>query len=293
MKDKPRITRLYIPGNNPSIMQNIAIFGADTVILDLEDAVPPSNKDAARILVKYALNNVDFGYTEKGVRINSLISPYGKEDLKMAVENGAEIIFLPKVEDSLDIKEVVDYIGDREIWLAPILESAKGILNASRIANASKRIAMVCFGAEDFTRDIGVERTKEGMELLLARQTIVLAAKSAGIQASDTVFSDINDMEGLINETTFVKSLGFDGKGAIHPLQIEPIHRVFMPSSTEIEYAKKVVEAIKEARRKGSGVIALGRKMIDKPVVERAKRVLKLAEMAGLIDKSWRENGDN
>jgi len=285
LKDRLRRTRLYIPGNNPSIMHNIAIFEADTVILDLEDAVAPPDKDAARILVKYALKNVDFGKTEKGVRINPLNTPYGKDDLEMAIENECEIIFLPKVENASDITNIEGYLGKREVWLAPIIESARGILNAPEIATASERVALLCFGAEDFTKDIGAERTREGKELFLARQMIVLAAKSAGIQASDTVFSDINDLEGLINETKLAKSLGFDGKGVIHPSQIKPIHEVFAPTEEEIDYAKKVLDAFKEAEEKGSGVVALGRKMIDKPVVERAKRIIKLAETMGLLKK--------
>jgi len=285
LKDRLRRTRLYIPGNNPSIMHNIAIFEADTVILDLEDAVAPADKDAARILVKYALRNVDFGKTEKGVRINPLSTPYGKDDLEMAIENKSEIIFLPKVENASDITNIEGYFGKKDVLLAPIIESARGVLNAPEIATASERVALLCFGAEDFTKDIGAERTREGKELFLARQMIVLAAKSAGIQASDTVFSDINDLEGLINETKLAKSLGFDGKGVIHPSQIKPIHKVFAPTEEEVDYAKRVLNAFKEAEKKGSGVVALGRKMIDKPVVERAKRIIKLAEMMGLLKR--------
>ena len=284
MKDRIRRSRLYIPGNNPSIMQNIAVFGADTVILDLEDAVAPPEKDAARILVKYCLENVDFGRTERGVRINPLNTPFGKKDLDMVLSSNVELIFLPKTESAEDVKELCSLIGDREIWISPIIETAKGVLNAYEIASADPRVVMLCFGAEDFTRDIGAERTKEGKELFWARSMIVMGAKAAGIQASDTVFSDINDMDGLIQETRFAKSLGFDGKGLIHPSQIEPVHKVFSPTKEEIEYARKVVDALREAEEKGLGVIALGRKMIDRPVAERAKRILKIAEELGLLE---------
>jgi len=284
MKDRIRRSRLYIPGNNPSIMQNIAVFGADTVILDLEDAVAPPEKDAARILVKYALENVDFGRTERGVRINPLNTPFGKKDLDMVLSSDVELIFLPKTESAEDVKELCSLIGDREICISPIIETAKGVLNAYEIASADPRVVMLCFGAEDFTRDIGAERTREGKELFWARSMIVMGAKAAGIQASDTVFSDINDMDGLIQETRFAKSLGFDGKGLIHPSQIEPVHMVFSPTQEEIEYARKVVDALREAEEKGLGVIALGKKMIDKPVAERAKRILKLAEELGLLE---------
>jgi len=284
MKDRIRRSRLYIPGNNPSIMQNIAVFGADTVILDLEDAVAPPEKDAARILVKYCLENVDFGRTEKGVRINPLNTPFGKKDLDMVLSSNVELIFLPKTESAEDVKELCSLIGDRKIWISPIIETAKGVLNSYEIASADPRVVMLCFGAEDFTRDIGAERTREGKELFWARSMIVMGAKAAGIQASDTVFSDINDMDGLIQETRFAKSLGFDGKGLIHPSQIEPVHMVFSPTKEEIEYARKVVDALREAEEKGLGVIALGRKMIDRPVAERAKRILKLAEELGLLE---------
>jgi len=284
MKDRIRRSRLYIPGNNPSIMQNIAVFGADTVILDLEDAVAPPEKDAARILVKYALENVDFGRTERGVRINPLNTPFGKKDLDMVLSSDVELIFLPKTESAEDVKELCSLIGDREICISPIIETAKGVLNAYEIASADPRVVMLCFGAEDFTRDIGAERTREGKELFWARSMIVMGAKAAGIQASDTVFSDINDMDGLIQETRFAKSLGFDGKGLIHPSQIEPVHKVFSPTQEEIEYARKVVDALREAEEKGLGVIALGRKMIDRPVAERAKRILKIAEELGLLE---------
>ncbi len=284
MKDRIRRSRLYIPGNNPSIMQNIAVFGADTVILDLEDAVAPPEKDAARVLVKYCLENVDFGETERGVRINPLDTPFGKKDLEMVLSSSVDIIFLPKTESPENVKELCSIIGDREIAISPIIETAKGVLNAYEIASSDPRVVMLCFGAEDFTRDIGAERTREGKELFWARSMIVMGAKAAGIQASDTVFSDINDVEGLIEETKFARSLGFDGKGLIHPSQIEPVHNVFSPTKEEIEYAKKVVNALKEAEEKGLGVIALGRKMIDRPVAERAKRILKMAEKLGLLE---------
>ncbi|MCK4339311.1 MAG: hypothetical protein KAW87_04925, partial [Candidatus Cloacimonetes bacterium] len=194
MKDRLRRTRLYMPGNNPNLLQNIAVFSADTVILDLEDAVALSEKDAARILVKYTLQNVDFGNSEKGIRINPLDTQYGKEDAEMAVQSGAEIIFLPKTENAKSVLELEDIIKKKEIWISPIIETAKGVLNANEIAASSPKVVMICFGAEDFTKDIGAERTKEGKELFWARSMIVMAAKANGIQASDTVFSDINDI---------------------------------------------------------------------------------------------------
>ena len=279
MKNRLRRNRLYIPGNNPNLLQNISVFSADTIILDLEDAVAQTEKDAARFLVKYALQNVDFKNSEEGVRINPLDTSFGNADAEMAVKNGAEIIFLPKTENARQVKELEKIVCDKDIWISPIIETAKGVLNANEIAGASPKVAMLCFGAEDFTRDIGAERTKEGKELFLARSMIVIAAKANGIQVSDTVFSDVDDVEGLEAETRFVKSLGFDGKGVIHPNQIEIINKVYKPIPEEIEYAKKVLDALETAKKQGKGTASLGRKMIDKPVAERAKRILKLAEI--------------
>lgn len=278
MEDRLRRTRLYIPGNSPNLLQNISVFSADTIIMDMEDAVAPQEKDAARILVKYALQNVNFGGTEKGVRINPLDTPFGEEDARMSVKFGAEIIFLPKTENASQVVELEEIIGDKEIWISPIIETAKGVLNANEIASASEKVVMLCFGAEDFTRDIGAERTKKGKELFWARSMIVMAAKANGIQASDTVFSDMADIESLEVETRFAKSLGFDGKGVIHPRQIEPINAIYMPTQEEIEYAQSVIEALETARRQGKGTASLGRKMIDKPVAERARRIIKISE---------------
>ncbi|MCK4357189.1 MAG: HpcH/HpaI aldolase/citrate lyase family protein [Candidatus Cloacimonetes bacterium] len=287
MKNRLRRTRLYMPGNNPNLLQNIGVFSADTVILDLEDAVAPSEKDAARILVKYALKNVNFGNSEKGVRINPLDTPFGKEDAEMAVQARAEIIFLPKTEDIESVLELANIIGKKEIWISPIIETAKGVLNANEIASASSKVVMICFGAEDFTRDIGAERTKEGKELFWARSMIVMAAKANGIQASDTVFSNVDDIESLEKETIFIKSLGFDGKGVIHPGQIEPINKVFKPTEEEIDYAKKVLEALETAKKQGKGTASLGRKMIDKPVADRARRIIRMSveRKAGSVER--------
>lgn len=279
MKNKLRRNRLYMPGNSPNLLKNISVFSADTIILDLEDAVAQFEKDAARFLVKYTLQNVDFGDSEKGVRINPFDTPFGKSDAEMAVKNGAEIIFLPKAENAEQVKALEKIIGNKEVWISPIIETAKGVLNANAIAAASQKVVMLCFGAEDFTRDIGAERTKEGNELFWARSMIVMTAKANEIQASDTVFSDVNDNDGLEAETRFAKSLGFDGKGIIHPNQIKIINKIYEPTYDEIEYAKKVIDALDTAKKQGKGTASLGKKMIDKPVAERAKRILELAKI--------------
>jgi len=291
VKDRLRRTRLYLPGNNPDLMLNAGLFGADCVILDLEDSVAPAEKDAARVLVRNTLLSVDFGSAERIVRINPLGTEYGLQDLEMIVPAGPETILVPKCEEAADIERVDEIMTEIEkkhhikekTLIMPLLETAKGALNAYGIASASERVVALCFGAEDFTADLGVERTKEGTESFVARSLIVLGAKAARVQAIDTVFSDVSDEEGLVASTTEAMALGFEGKGVIHPRQIEPIHRVFSPTPERIEYAKQVVSAIEEARAKGSGVATIKSKMIDAPIEIRARKILRLAEALGLL----------
>ncbi len=291
-KERLRRTRLYMPGNNPSLLYNGGIFGADCVILDLEDSVAPDQKDAARILVRNTLLSVDFGEAEKIVRINPLSSRYGRCDIETVLPAGPDTLLIPKSENASDIKEVEEITGEIEqrenlknkTFLMPLIETAEGVLNAREIAAASGRVVALCFGAEDFTADMGVRRTRSGKESFVARSLLVIGARAAGVQAIDTVFSDIKDTEGLIESTREAKDIGFAGKGVIHPSQIQPVHDVFAPGREEIEYARKVVSAIDRAREKGSGVATIGRKMIDAPIEKRARKVLNIAETLGLTD---------
>ncbi|HID71459.1 MAG TPA: citrate lyase acyl carrier protein, partial [Thermoplasmata archaeon] len=284
-KEKLRRSRIYIPGNRPRMLQKGPLFGADAVILDLEDSVPPEEKDAARLLVKKAIENLDFGETEIMVRINPL-DVCGEEDLEVVLPAGPDSIVLPKCEKAEDVKKVEKIIErikpPKEVALLPLIETAKGLLNAYEIALASPLVDAITFGGEDFTRDIGATRTKEGKEILFARSMLVMAAKAAGVQALDTVFSDVKDEEGLRKDTEQIKTMGFDGKAAIHPAQIEVIHQVFTPTEEEIRYAVKVLKAAEEAVKKGSGVAVLKGKMIDVPVIKRAERVVRIAKLIGL-----------
>lgn len=285
-RDRSRRTRLYLPGNNPDIMLNAGLFGADCIILDLEDSVAQSDKWPARILVRNSLLAVDFGSSEKIVRVNPLPTANFAIDLEIVVPAAPDVLLIPKCESAGDlqaVEEMLIFYEKRaelttEIMLMPLIETARGVLNAAEIAAASERNVALCFGAEDFTADIGAERTVEGKESFVARNLILLAAKAAGLQALDTVYSDVEDIDGLIASTREAMSLGFDGKGVIHPGQIEPIHRVFAPTQQQVDYARKVVAAIEEAEEKGMGVATLGTKMIDAPVVARAKRILALAD---------------
>jgi len=283
---KPRRSRLYLPGNNPYLFQGISYYSADGIILDLEDAVPPEEKDTARMLVSYALKNLDFGKSEKMVRINPL-DICGAEDIEAVIQNKPDILLIPKCESEYDVKKTVEQIEKFEkkysinshyVKIIPIIESAKGVNNAEDIALASDRIAALAFGAEDYTASLGVSKTKSEKELLYAKQVIVNAAKGAGIQASDTVYADIDDIEGLKTSTENSKMLGFDGRGAIHPSQIEIIHSVFNPDKKEIDKAKQIIDAFDNAKKEGLGVIKLNGKMIDMPVVLRAMRILRIAE---------------
>jgi citrate lyase subunit beta/citryl-CoA lyase len=286
-----RRTRLYLPGNNPDLMLNAGLFGADEIILDLEDSVAPSEKDAARVLVRNTLLCVDFGAAERLVRINPLDTEFGKADLDMIVPARPDMLLIPKCNDANDIGAVEKLVGELEkrngighrILFMPLIETARGVLNAYEIATASERVVAMCWGAEDLSADLGVERTKEGRESFVARGLIILAARAAGVQPLDTVFSDVKDTAGLIESTKEAIALGFEGKGVIHPGQIESIHNVFAPTAERIEYARKVIEAIEAARARGSGVAALGSKMIDAPIEARARKILGLAEALGLI----------
>ena len=296
LRNRFRRSRLYIPGNQAKLMLNAGIHQPDAIILDLEDSVAPSEKNSARIIVRNALRTLDFFGAERMVRINQ--GNLGLKDLEAIVPHNVHLILVPKVENAKQLKAVDDKIqnirkdcGRKEpVYLMPILESAKGILNSLEIAKASKNNVAIAIGLEDYTADIGVERTNQGRESLFARSQVVNAARSAGIQAIDTVFSDVGDDVGLRLSVQEAKELGFDGKGCIHPRQIKPIHEEFAPSKTEIEKAKKIVLAFDIAEKKGLGVVSLGSKMIDPPVVKRALQTIDLAIATRLLNKNWKKN---
>ena len=293
-RDRFRRSRLYLPGDQPKLFLNAAIHKGDGLILDLEDSVAPPNKDAARILVRNALRSIDFMGAERMVRINQL--PLGLEDLEEIIPQKPHLVLIPKVETPEQIHEIdkkIDEIlakekEEQDVFFMPILESGLGIINAYPIAGASKRNVALAIGLEDYTADIGTQRTNEGRESFFARSMLVNAARAAGIQAIDTVFSDVTDMEALKESVLEAKALGFDGKGCIHPRQIAVIHEAFAPQEKEIEKAKKIVLAFEEAEKKGLGVVSLGNKMIDPPVVKRALRTINLAVKDGIIPQDWR-----
>jgi citrate lyase subunit beta / citryl-CoA lyase len=292
-----RRSRLYLPGNEPKFMLNAGLHGPDAVILDLEDSVHPDAKASARLLVRNALRRVDFHGAERMVRINQL--PLGLEDLDAVVPQRPDLILIPKVERAEQVVAVAERIeailraqangaeppsdGRPGIWLMPILESALGIENAFEIARAAPTVVALTIGLEDYTADLGVAKTREGTETLWARQRLVNAARAAGVQAIDSVYGDVQDEAGLLAWGRASRAMGFVGMGCVHPRQVRVIHEAFAPSAEEIDRALRIVAAFREAEARGLGVVSLGSKMIDPPVVLRARRLVARARETGLL----------
>jgi citrate lyase subunit beta/citryl-CoA lyase len=287
LKDRVRRTRLYVPGNEPRYFVNAALYRPDGVILDLEDSVHPLEKESARILVRNGLRTVDFGKSERMVRINKL--PVGLEDLNEIIPQAPDLIMLPKIEDARQVTVIDQHIKkiaqcervDRPIWIMPILESAMGIENALSIATASDLICALTIGLEDYISDIGVTKTPGGQETLFARMRMLNAAKAAGLQAIDSVYADVGDLEGLARWGEQSCSLGFDGMGCVHPSQISVVERAYTPSRVELEKALRIVSAFDEAQSEGLAVVSVDSKMVDAPVVNRARKLIESARMLG------------
>lgn len=298
-KERIRRSRLYLPGNEPKFFLNAGLHEPDGIILDLEDAVSPQEKDSARILVRNALRSIDFKDCEKMVRINQ--GPLAILDLESVIPHNVNVILIPKVETGEHVRAVDAKIQEirkekgikEQIYLMPIIESALGCLEAGYIASSSSNICALTIGLEDYTADIGAERTNEGKESFWARSVIVNSARAASVQPIDSVFSDVGDSEGLLNSCLESKGMGFEGKGCIHPRQISVINQAFSPSQKEIEKAKKIVLAFEEAQRNGLSVVSVGTKMVDPPIVKRALRTISFAEKIGLLNKEWRSENKN
>ena len=294
-RDRLRRSRLYLPGNEPKFHVNAALHGPDGIILDLEDSVAPAEKDAARAVVRNALRAVDFKGAERMVRINQ--GARGLEDLDWVVPHGCQLVLIPKVEDPEQVRAVAARIAelrreagvDHEVLLMPIVESALGAWRAYEIAAADPAVVALAIGLEDYTADIGAQRTGEGRESFWARAQVLNGAKAAGVQPIDTVYSDVADMDGLRTSCLEAKSLGFAGKGCIHPRQIAVVHEAMAPDAGEIARATRIVLAFEDAERRGLGVVSLGSKMIDAPVVKRAQTTVAVAVRVGRLDPAWRD----
>ena len=295
-RDDYRFSRLYLPGNKPSLMINAGIHNPNGIILDLEDAVAPEKKYEAKYLVRNALRQIDFYGAERMVRINQI--PSGLDDLEFAVGHGVNLILVPKCESADQIHQVNQRIDvlkkerniENEIWLMPIVESALGVVKAYEIATSANNVVAMAIGLEDYTADLGTKRSAEGMESFFARSQVVNACRAAGIQPIDSVFSDISDMEALARNVQNSKAMGFDGMGCIHPRQIKVVHENFAPDSADILKAKRIMAAFAKAKEKGFGVVSLGSKMIDAPVVKRAQSTIDLALGLGLIQSNWMDD---
>ncbi|OBS62621.1 citrate lyase subunit beta [Enterococcus mundtii] len=289
--ERLRRTMMFVPGANAAMLRDAPLYGADSLMFDLEDAVSLKEKDSARLLVHMALKTFDYSEVETVVRINALTAG-GDQDIEAMVLAGIDVIRLPKTETAQDIIEVDQVITSvEETYQIPMgttkmmaaIESAEGVLNAREIAKASKRLVGIALGAEDYVTNMKTQRYPDGQELSFARNMILHSARAAGIAAIDTVYSDVENLEGFQTEVRLIKQLGFDGKSVINPRQIPLVHAIYEPTEKEIQAAKEVIWGIQEAEAKGSGVISVNGKMVDKPIVERAERVIALAKAAKLI----------
>ena len=292
-----RRSMLFLPGNTPNMLINGNCLGADAVIFDLEDAVSPAEKDAARILVRNTMRYMDFNGCEIIVRINSIDTPFWKQDIDQILPEKPNLILLPKTGTAQDVLQADAYITAVEeklgmekntVGLMPLIETALGVENAYQIAAATKRVKALFLGAEDLTADLQCKRTKEGREIEYARTRLVVAARAAGVDVYDTPFTDVNDDEGIVTDARLAKALGFTGKASISPRHVEVINSVFSPTEKEVDYAYEVMAAITLAKEQGKGAIALHGKMIDAPIVARARQTIAMAEALGM----GRGNGD-
>jgi citrate lyase subunit beta/citryl-CoA lyase len=287
---KLRRSMLFLPGANAAMLSTAFVYKADSIMFDLEDAVSLREKDAARLLVYHALQNPAYADIETVVRINPLNTPFGLLDLEAVVRAGVDIVRLPKTDTADDVRELETHVErierecGREVGstkLMAAIESASGVINALAIATASKRMVGIALAGFDYVMDMQTERG-DGTELFYARCAVLHAARMAGIDAFDVVYSDVNNEEGFLKEVDLIKRLGFNGKSLINPRQIELLHNAYAPTEEDVDYAQRVIAAAEKAEREGLGVIALNGKMIDAPIVNHAKRVLQKAAASGV-----------
>ena len=290
-KNRLRRTMMFLNAQKPNLLKDPYIYQPDSLMFDLEDAVAIGEKDAARYVLAQTLKNIDYRNCERIVRINGIDTPFWKEDIRCSVYAGCDGIRIPKTESSDDVKKVEREVQEAEreadvkegsTLLMTAIESAKGVMNLQDICNSSERLFGVALSGGDYTKDLHTVITGTGVELNGARQLMVIAARSAGIQCFDTVYTNLNDMDGFRRETQLIHDMGFDGKSIINPRQISIVHEVYTPTEKEIEFSKKVVEEIEEKTKQGFGVFTVDGKMIDIAFYDGAKRILDLAKAAGV-----------
>ena len=277
---------LYIPGNNPAMLLHGGVYGADSLLLDLEDAVALNQKDAARILVRNMIKTVDYNDSEVCVRVNHLSTPFGLDDLNEIVPLQPDSIRYPKTETKEELQKLISIIEEIEdkhnlphdkMTIHIMIETALGVQNVFELASYSKRVDAITIGGQDLTADMNIQSSKNHSGIDLARKMIVMAAKANRIDAIDTVYVDVDDEEGLLKETEYIKKIGFSGKAVINPRQIDIIHDVYTPTEAEIRKAFRIVKEFNKNKLKGIGVFAIDGKMVDAPVVTRATYILELA----------------
>ena len=290
-KNRLRRTMMFMNAQKPGLIKDAYIYGTDSIILDLEDAVAENQKDAARFSLYQALKNIDYGDTEVIVRINGLDTPHWEEDIRCVVAGGADGIRIAKCESANDVHTVEEHVlaAEKEFGveegrtlLMAALESPKGILNAYEICTASPRMFGVAISGGDFRKSMHVRIEEGGIEMLTARGMMLLAARAAGIQCFDSLFPNIDDMEGFKAEVIQNRKMGFDGKSIVNPRQIEFVHKTFAPTEKEIAYAEKLVRGCQAQADAGIGVYTVDGKMVDIPFFEDAKRVIRLAKACGV-----------
>lgn len=292
-KFRLRRTMMFMNAQKPGLLKDAYIYGSDSIILDLEDAVAENQKDAARFSLYHAMQTIDYGNTEVIVRINGLNTPHWREDIRCVVASGADGIRIAKCESADDVHQVeaATLAAEREFGLEEgrtllmaALESPQGILNAYEIVTASDRLFGCAISGGDFRKSMHVRIEKGGIEMLTARGMMLLAARAAGVQCFDTMFPNIDDMEAFREEVVQNRQMGFDGKSIVSPRQIRLVHEIFAPTAKEIAYAEKLVRSFNEQADSGIGVYTVDGKMVDIPFFEDARRTLELAKACGVYD---------
>ena len=292
-KKRLRRSMMFLNCQKPGLIKDPYIYGPDSIMLDLEDAVAENQKDAARYSLFHALKEIDYRGVERVVRINGLDTPHWKEDIRVCVAGGADTIRIAKTERAEDVRAVEEHVvaAEREFGrpegstlLMAALESCRGVLNALEICEASDRLIGIALSGGDYTKDLQTVITGTGVELMGARQHMIMAARAAGVQCFDTVFTNLDDMEGFARETEMIKRMGFDGKSLVNPRQIAVVHQIFTPTQKEIIFAEKVVREIDEKKAKGIGVFTVDGKMIDIAFYDGARRTLALAKESGVYE---------
>ena len=292
-KKRLRRSMMFLNAQKPSLIKDPYIYGANSIMLDLEDAVAENQKDAARYSLYHALKEINYRTTERVVRINGLDTPHWKEDIRVCVAGGADVIRIAKTESAQDVHTVEEHVlaAEKEFGrpegstlLMAALESCKGVLNALEVCKSSERLIGIALSGGDYTKDLQTKITGTGVELMGARQHMIIAARAAGVQCWDTVFTNLDDMDGFRRETEMIKLMGFDGKSLVNPRQISIVHEIFTPSEKEIIFAEKVVQEINEKKARGIGVFTVDGKMIDIAFYDGAMRTLNLAKAAGIYE---------